>query len=163
MPANIDAPTLRPEEPGDRLFLLKLYASTRQEELDAAGWPETTRMAFVEMQFNAQRAGYRAAFPRAEFAIILSRGQPVGRIVVNRAEDEFRLVDIVVTPERRGQGVGTALIGNLLREARAVNKPLRLRVLKDQRALHLYMRLGFKKTGEDGLRVEMEWRPGSIS
>jgi ribosomal protein S18 acetylase RimI-like enzyme len=152
------ATSLRPEGPADAPFLLEVYAGTREEELEAAGWPAEMREAFVRMQFNAQQQGYRASFPRAEFAVILSGGQAVGRIVIDRAENGFLLVDIALLPAHRGCGIGTALMQNLLREAATAKKPVRLSVLKGQRAFRLYQRLGFVKTGEDGLRDQMVWR-----
>jgi ribosomal protein S18 acetylase RimI-like enzyme len=85
-------------------------------------------------------------------------GQAVGRIVIDRAGNEFRLVDIALLPEHRGRGLGTALIQNLQREAAAAKKPVRLSVLKGERAFRLYQRLGFEKTGEADLREQMEWR-----
>jgi ribosomal protein S18 acetylase RimI-like enzyme len=68
------------------------------------------------------------------------------------------LVDIAVMPEHRGQGIGTRLIEDLLRAAKAAGKPVGLSVLKGQRPVSLYQRLGFRKTGEDILRLRMEWR-----
>ena len=158
MPADLPAPALRPQGPADGPFLLELYASIRQEELDAMGLPAAAREAFVKMQFKAWQQGYEAAFPRAQFAIILMGDQAVGHIVVNRAGDEFRLVDIAVLPAHRGRGIGTALVQRLLREAAAAQKPVRLSVLRGQRAFRLYQRLGFEKTGEAGVRDQMEWR-----
>jgi ribosomal protein S18 acetylase RimI-like enzyme len=162
LPANFIATTLRPEGPEDGPFLLELYAATRQEELDAIAWPAAMREAFVRMQFNAQQQGYRAAFPRAEFAIILQGGQPAGRIVIDRAENGFLLVDMALLPTHRGRGLGTALMQELLREAASAAKRVRLSVLKGQRASRLYQRLGFEKTGEDGQRDQMEWRGGRL-
>ena len=77
MPADLPAPALRPQGPADGPFLLELYASTRQEELDALCWPAPAREAFVKMQFDACQRGYQAAFPRAQFAIILMAAQPI--------------------------------------------------------------------------------------
>jgi GNAT superfamily N-acetyltransferase len=138
--------TTRPQTPADTPFLLEVYAGTRREELDAAGWPDATREAFVEMQFQAQQQGYRAAFPHAEW------------MVVHRGADAFRLVDMALLPAHRGCGIGKALIEKLLREAAVARKPVRLSVLKGLRAMHLYQRLGFKIIGEDSLRHEMEWK-----
>jgi GNAT superfamily N-acetyltransferase len=158
MPDNVVSVALRPEGPMDEAFLLEVYAGTRQEELEATGWPAAMREAFVKMQFKAQRQGYYTTFPRAEFSIVLSDGQPVGRIVIDRAEDQIRLVDIALLPSYRGRGVGAILLQGLMREAAAVRKPLRLSVIKGQRAGRWYQRLGFVKTGEDSLRNQMEWR-----
>jgi GNAT superfamily N-acetyltransferase len=150
--------TLRPERPGDEAFLREVYAGTRQEELEAWGLPVETRAAFLKTQFDAQQQGYHSAFPRAEFLVILRGDQPVGRMVVNRAPGELLLVDIALLPQHRSHGIGTALIQKLSAEAAAAGQPLRLNVIKGQRAVRLYQRLGFAKTGESGLRDLMEWR-----
>jgi ribosomal protein S18 acetylase RimI-like enzyme len=155
---DFKAPALRPERAVDGPFLLELYASTRQEELEATGWPAAMKEEFVRMQFNAQQQGYRATFARAEFAVILLDNRAIGRIVIDRTEQEFRLVDIALMPAQRGHGLGTALLQNLQREAAAARKPVRLSVLKGERACQWYQRLGFQKTGEAGLRDQMEWR-----
>jgi ribosomal protein S18 acetylase RimI-like enzyme len=158
MPANPLSIKLRAEEPADAPFLLEVYASTRQEELEATGWPAAMREQFVRMQGNAQQQGYRASYPRAEFAIILRGEEPVGRMVVNRAEDEILLVDIALLPTHCGRGIGTALLRKLLDEAAATAKPVRLSVIRGQRASRLYQRLGFEKTGETEIRDQLEWR-----
>jgi ribosomal protein S18 acetylase RimI-like enzyme len=154
--------TLRPEQPEDEAFRFELYASTRTEELDACGWPPDMRSSFLRMQFRAQE-GYRTTFPRADFQIVQLGGVNIGRIIVDRAETEFRLVDIAVLPEHRNTGVGTALIRALVAEAAAAGKPFRLTVRKGHRAARLYQRLGFVKTSETELHDEMECRAGSPS
>ncbi len=163
MPVNLATLSLRSERPGDEPFLREVYGSTRQEELEASGLPLAMRAAFLDLQFKAQQQGYRSAFPQAEFHVILLGHQPVGRMAVNRAAGELRLIDIALLPEHRNQGIGTALIQKLSTEAAAAGQPLRLSVVKGQRAVHLYHRLGFAKTGESGWRDLMEWRAGIYS
>ena len=41
----------------------------------------------------------------AEFSIIEMEGEPVGRIYIDRRQDEIRLVDIALRPDCRGQGL----------------------------------------------------------
>jgi len=158
MPVNLATITSRPERPEDEAFLREVYGSTREEELEASGLPLEMRAAFLNMQFKAQQQGYRNTFPQAEFHVILLGNQAVGRLIVSRAAGEWRLVDIALLPEHRNQGIGTALIQKLLAEAEAAAQPLRLSVIKGQRAFRLYQRLGFAKTGESGWRDLMEWR-----
>jgi len=160
MPVNPAMISLRPERPEDEPFLRKVYGSTRQEELEACGLPAELREAFLNMQFKAQQQGYRNSYPHAEFLVILLANQPVGRMAVNSAAGELRLIDIALLPEHRNLGIGTALIRKLSTKAAAAGLPLRLSVLKDLRAVHLYHRLGFAKTGESGWRELMEWRAG---
>ena len=148
--------TLRPESAGDEALLYQLYADTRAEEMAMVNWDPATKETFVRMQFMAQRKGYREMFPQAAFSIILAGGQPIGRIVVNRARDEIRLVDLVLQPGCRGRGVGTRLLSGLCSEADAAKKPLRLHVLRGNRARRLYERSGFGPKGETGAYEEME-------
>ena len=148
---------LRPEHASDESFLFGLYASTREDELALTNWPEPVREQFVEMQFRAQRSGYLAMFPQGRFDIVLENETPVGRMVVNVSDDELRLVDLVITATQRGRGIGTELLRRLLQQAAASNKPLRLQVLKGNRAGQLYERLGFTKTGESFTHVQFEW------
>ena len=158
MPANFERLILRPEEPGDAALLFEIYASTRQQEMDATGWPASMRGDFLKTQFKAQSYGYRATYPHAEFAIILFEDKAVGRIVIHRGPDDIRLVDIAILPTSRGLGLGTELIQRLMREALSACKPLRLSVRKDTKAYELYQRLGFQKTDDTGDRHQMEWR-----
>ncbi|MGA2868829.1 MAG: hypothetical protein ABSF34_06700 [Verrucomicrobiota bacterium] len=87
--------TVRPEQPQDEAFLFELYASTRQEELDAWGWPPEMRSNFLTLQFKASQ-GYRSAFPEAEFQIVLLDGVQAGRLVVHRTREELRVVVVVM-------------------------------------------------------------------
>jgi len=95
-------------------------------------------------------------FPHAAFCIILEGSKPIGRMVVNRAEDEIRLVDLVLQPGCRGRGVGTCLLSGLCSEADAGKKPLRLHVLRGNRARRLYERFGFVPKSELEAYEEME-------
>jgi ribosomal protein S18 acetylase RimI-like enzyme len=157
MPASFKTIAVRAEQPQDEAFLFELYASTRQEELDAWGWPTETRKAFLAMQFKASQ-NYRISFPDAEFQIVLLDQINAGRLIIHRSHEELRVVDIALLPEYRNAGAGSALLQRIFGEAAACKKPLRLSVVKGNRVERLYRRLGFEKIGENELRLEMEWR-----
>jgi ribosomal protein S18 acetylase RimI-like enzyme len=148
---------VRPEQPQDEAFLFELYASTRQEELDAWGWPSEMRSAFLALQFKASQ-GHHHAFPDAEFKIVLLDGVNAGRLIINRTREELRVVDISLLPQFRNSGLGSALLQRIFGEAAASKKPLRLKVLRRNRAARLYQRLGFVKTSDSEMYLEMEWR-----
>jgi GNAT superfamily N-acetyltransferase len=150
--------SLRPEQPGDEAFLSEVYASTRQEEMDLTNWDAATRGAFLDLQFKAMRNGYRTMFPRAQFSIILLDEAPVGRMVVDRAAAELRVVDIALLPAHCGRGIGTKLMQEVMDEAARSGKPVRLCVFQGTRAISFYTRLGFSP-GEPGVYQSMEWRP----
>ena len=138
-------------------FLYRLYASTRQQEFAPLGWPPAQLEVFLRMQFNNQQNWYTTAYPDAQHQVILCDGQPIGRILVDRTPEFFLLVDIALLPEHQKQGIGTKYLRELLDESKRAGVPVRLQVLKNNPAQRLYERLGFVKTGEDELYLQMEW------
>jgi len=147
---------LRPERNDDEPLLYALYASTREEEMALTGWDERTRAQFLQMQFHAQRTGYGGMFPGAQFDIVSVDGVSAGRIVVNRTAEEIRIVDLVLAPEFRARGIGTWLLRSIIGEAADSHRPLRLHVVRGNRALRFYQRLGFVPIAESPSHVEME-------
>jgi ribosomal protein S18 acetylase RimI-like enzyme len=153
--------SLRPAVSEDEAFLFEVYASTRRAEMLAWGWEEAQQNAFLKMQFKAQHQAYEMEDEGTDTKIILLDGKPAGRLIVNRTDDEIRLTDIALLTEYRSCGIGTALIKDLFAEASGAGKPVRLHVLKNNRAIRLYERLGFKTTGENGMHFQMERVPGA--
>lgn len=151
--------TLRPEQPADEPFLLELYACARQEELDLTGWDAAARQAFLNMQFRAMRAGYAATYPKADFCIVLLEAKPVGRQVIDLDGERVRVVDLALLPACRNRGMGEFLMRQILSEAELVRKPVCLQVLCASRALRFYQRLGFRMIGDNGVYLQLEFRP----
>ena len=147
--------SLRSVDSSDGPFLFELYASTRAEELDEWGWDAPQRQLFLEQQFRAQQQSHKVQFPEVDHRIITKGGRSVGRIMIQRADDGFRLIDIALLPEYRNGGVGTYLVQALLDEAAAAGQPVRLHVLRTSPAIRLYRRLGFVVVGDDGVYLEM--------
>lgn len=154
MPAPV---AYRPIREDDQEFLCQLYATTRQEELKAVPWSDEQKADFLRMQFNAQHAHYQSHFPDAEYQIILSGEAMIGRLYLDRRDDEHRIIDIALLPEQRGQGLGGAIMRDILDEAAAAGKPVRIHVEMYNPAMHLYERLGFRRTGDTGVYYLMEW------
>jgi ribosomal protein S18 acetylase RimI-like enzyme len=151
--------SLRPFRPEDQEFLFQLYASTRMHEIAGFGWPAAQQEMFLQMQFNAQRRSYESAYKDAEHQIVELDGQPIGRLMVLREKDFALLVDIALLAEHRGRGVGGRLVRELMQQCARDGVTLRLQVLKSNPALRLYERLGFIRTGEDQMYVQMERQP----
>jgi ribosomal protein S18 acetylase RimI-like enzyme len=150
---------LRPLRPEDESFLLKLYASTRAEELAAWGWDKARQETFIKMQFTAQQRWYQAAYPQAEHQLIILKANLIGHILVLREKTRTELIDISLLPEYRNRGVGTALLGELIEECRKSGVPLRLQVqCNNQAAIRLYRRLGFSTIEQDDVYCRMERR-----
>ena len=154
--------TLRPIAEEDLEFLLRLYATTRADEMAmVTDWSDEQKEWFVRMQFQAQHAWYQEHYGDAQFDLILMDGAPVGRLYVHRRAAEIRLVDISLVPDLRGKGIGSALLRELMAEAEAAGKPLTIHVEKYNPAMRLYLRLGFKPIEDRGPYDLMEWKPFS--
>ena len=150
---------LRSATSGDEPFLLTLFASTRTLELALMNWDEKQKETFIAMQFKAQNSQYVMTYPDAENSIIMWNEHPVGRLLLNRGELEFTLVDITLLPAYRGSGIGSVVIQDIVKEAAAAGKSIRLHVLSSNAAKRLYERLGFSRTGGDEVYFEMMWVP----
>lgn len=150
-------PALRPATAADESFLFRLFASTRSEEMAAAGWSEARCRDFLRSQYAARAHSYRADFPDAVQSIVVEGRTPVGALIVHRTPGEIRLVDLAFLPERRGAGAGTKLVRGLMDEARTSGRPLRLHARKGSRAEQWYLRLGFAPTGLNGHYLALAW------
>jgi ribosomal protein S18 acetylase RimI-like enzyme len=153
--------TFRPAGPDDEAFLLKVYGSTRAEEMAAVPWSEAQREAFLRMQLNAQHHHYRQLYPEGDYLIILDDDRAVGRLYVARLKEQIRIMDLTILPEDRGRGLGTSILRDLMAEALSAEKPLRIYVESFNPSLRLFERLGFSKIEEEGFHLLMEWREGA--
>jgi ribosomal protein S18 acetylase RimI-like enzyme len=151
--------TLRPLNEADGSFALSVYASTRAHELAPVPWDEEQKAAFVAMQFEAQSAHYAQHYDGLTSDVVLVDGEPAGRLLVARWREEIRIVDIALLPAFRGRGAGSELLAELIDEATEMGKRLSIHVERDNRALGLYERLGFRPVGETGVHLRMEWAP----
>jgi ribosomal protein S18 acetylase RimI-like enzyme len=150
--------TQRETVPEDEAFLFQVYLSSRGDDLTEMGWDAERVRNFLETQYAAQQRFLKANYPQGEDRIITLDTQPIGRIVVERNDQEIRVVDIALLPQYRNSGIGTYLIRELLTEAARLGKPFRTQVIRSSAALGLFERLGIVKIGETGSHYQMEWR-----
>jgi len=145
--------TQRPVIPADEAFLYQLYASTRDREMAQIPWTAAQKAAFLEMQFRAQLQSYTATHPRASHVIICDAGQPVGRLYLDRSDDGLHILDITIAPECRNQGIGPAVLQEILAEAAECSKPVSIYVETFNPSLQLFERLNFRPVSEHGFQV----------
>ena len=150
---------LRPVSDADRDFLVALYGSTREEELARVDWDDELKRAFVEQQFSAQDVHYRSNYPGATLDVVEVDGEAAGRLYVHRGRSDIRIMDIVLAPEFRGRGIGTALLHELIAEADGSGRKLSIHVEYNNPARTLYDRLGFRPVGEHGVYLLLERPP----
>jgi GNAT superfamily N-acetyltransferase len=148
--------TLRTETDDDIPFLATLYASTREAELAPIPWPAEQKRLFLLQQFDAQRRDYRARFHACAFNIVERAGEPIGRLYIDPRDDRLQIVDIALTPQWRGRGVGSAILEGLIAAARIEGLGVGIFVETFNPALSLYRRLGFAEIADHGVYLEME-------
>ena len=153
---NINYRNITPE---DFPFLIKLYRSTREEELSLSDMTEEEKQKFIEFQFNAQHTYYKSAYTGAKMKIIQLNKTPAGRLYLWETEGQIRIMDIALLPEYRGKGTGTKILKSLIEQSERMNKKLNIHVEYFNRALKLYEKLGFKKTDDTGVYYFMERMP----
>ncbi|CAJ0822209.1 GNAT family N-acetyltransferase [Ralstonia flaminis] len=148
--------TLRPLTNADQPFLLHLYGTTREAELQATGWTDAQKAHFVQMQFDAQQRAY-FAYPDAEFFVIEQDGALVGRLYLQQREEALLIIDISLVPQRCGLGIGSAVLSAVFAQALAVGKRVQLHVERFNPALRLYQRMGFRPVEDKGVYLFLEW------
>ena len=122
-------------------------------------WTDEQKASFLDMQFTAQKTHYERFYPDCEFLVIELEGAPIGRLYVDRGEDDnIGIIDIALLPEHRGRGIGRVLLEEILAEARASDRKVTIYVEHFNPARRLYDRLGFRHVDTNGVYHLMEWK-----
>lgn len=134
---------LRAECESDKPFLFELFMACS---------PLTTVLPriMLEQQAFLQDRGSKEEFPMASRWIVLRRGEPIGRIIIDWDYDgQSHCVDIALLPAEQGAGVGTALLKAWIAVSDRLKRDTSLQVLVDSRAKDLYQRIGFVITSTE--------------
>jgi len=150
---------LRSESDEDIPFLIRLYASTREDELAPVPWTPEQKAGFLTQQFWAQRDHYYNRLEKCRFDVLERDRQPIGRLYLQEQGNWLHIVDIALMPESRGKGLGTAILEALQSAARNSGRGVGIFVEKFNPALKLYRRLGFTEVRDVEVYYEMEWAP----
>ncbi|HEY5330097.1 MAG TPA: GNAT family N-acetyltransferase [Acidobacteriaceae bacterium] len=144
---------LRPAVKEDEEFLRTLFALT---QVTLQSFPPELQATLLEMQYRGREMTYSTQYPDAEDSMIcLNDGTPIGRRLVDRSDERFRLVDVAVLPEWQGKGIGTRVLAELAQQSRETGVKLSLRMVKENPAVRLYSRLGFETVAADEISYEM--------
>lgn len=148
--------------PQDAPFLRLLFDS-HCDHLRALGLPPPALQALIDQQYTCRVADYERRFPRACTLVALAGDEPVGSLVVNDDDAALHIVDLVVAPSARGRGLGRALVRHV--QAQAQEREVGRQAVTlgvdpmNQRALRLYLALGFKPTEKHPVQWQMLWHP----
>jgi ribosomal protein S18 acetylase RimI-like enzyme len=149
--------TFRSVTDADLPFLARVYASTRADELAVVPWSVEEKLAFLDMQFRAQHQFYQRHFAGAAWLVILRSGEAIGRLYLDRQPSQHGIIDIALLAPHRRQGLGAALMRDLLDEAADAGKAVTIHVEKNNPAMRLYRRLGFETVEDQGVYDLMRW------
>lgn len=148
---------LRAIAAADADFLLRLYASTREQELKQIDWSDEDKQRFVRMQFAAQQQAYNS-YPDAAFFILSWGGEPIGRLYLQDSKTTLSIVDLSLLPAWRGRGIGSDVLRAVFAQAGLRRQAVRIHVERFNPALRLYQRLGFRLLQDKGVYLLLEWR-----
>ncbi len=140
-------------------MLYRIYASTREAERQLLDWAPAQWDVFLRQQFGFQHDQYMVAYRNPSFDLVLLDDEPVGRLYVDRSQDEIRVVDIALLEEYRCRGIGGRLLRALIAEADASGRFLGLHVEKNNPILNFYRRLGLRDTTDRGVYLYMTRLP----
>ncbi len=146
----------------DREFLYQVYASTRLEELAQTAWTPEETDNFLHQQFEFQHRDYAKNYTSADFELILSDNNPIGRLYVDRRDNDIRIIDIALLPHYRRRGIGSKIFKDLTTEADEQQVCLSLHVETNNPILPFYERLNFKNKELRGVYYFMERPPQRV-
>ena len=146
------------DQPGRNIILRKARS---QDSEFAYNVKKTAFMEYVEQVFgweeNAQRELHERRFASQEFRIIRYNSVDIGIVAYEVQTDCLKLNQLFLLPEYQERGIGEECMKHVMRKARMLNIPIRLRVLKvNQRANEFYQRLGFVYASESDIHVMLE-------
>jgi len=124
-----------------------------------------TMRAYVEATWGIwdeaeHRSRIRDSFDPSTHRLVHVDGQLAGLLAAKEHAEHVQLVKVFLLPPFQGRGIGTRLVRQVMAQAAAQERRVRLRVLRVNPAQRLYLRLGFVITDETPKRLYMEWRPG---
>ena len=149
----------RPFTDDDLPFVSELYASTRREELAVTGWPPELQASFLAQQAAAQHSHYSTHFADAEWLIIEREERPIGRLYLRERPGNVHIADIALVPNSRGQGIGGAILADVLDQARSSASEVTIHIERNNPARSLYARLGFEVAEDKGVYELLRARP----
>jgi GNAT superfamily N-acetyltransferase len=130
--------SLRAAEQHDMPFLLALWRQAMSPHFVAAGVPLADEKPMDRLLMRFECA-----------TIVSCAGRDIGLLKVARDGCDWRLLQILLSPDAQKKGVGGRLIRGVIAEARACGASLRLSVLKHNPDRALYHRLGFQIVDEE--------------
>lgn len=114
-------------------FLLWLRKQTMTEHLVNAG-----------NEINEEKFLDRINYYFDDAKIILLKDQKIGLLKLTKNETEIEIHQLQIEPNHQNKGIGKEIIQAIIQKASTKNIPVKLSVLKVNKAQNLYKTLGFE-------------------
>ncbi|WP_062053580.1 GNAT family N-acetyltransferase [Aquimarina longa] len=129
----------------DKDFLFRLRKLTMDEHLKNSRIHLSDEEHLSRVNFEYENA----------YVLSLS-AQRVGMLKHIEKVHYIEIIQLQILPEYQGQGIGKSVLKDIITEAKALGKSLKLKVLKENPARYLYERSGFSIIGEDQYEFDMQ-------
>jgi GNAT superfamily N-acetyltransferase len=134
---------VRPAHPDDDAFVRHVCTVARLTSLRGPGVPVEEVGALAAMQVRAAERRRSLSFPMAASYVVLDDEECVGRLVIDAARDQLRVLDLVLLPQWQGRGIGTTVMLGLCQLADERRLPIVLDVPRDHGVVTFLRRMGF--------------------
>jgi len=119
-------------------FLMQLRQNTMTPHLLSSG-----------IEVNPESYMQRILYNYNDARIILLNQKPIGLLKVTHHSDAVEIIQIQIDNLHQGQGIGTSIMCQIIENARIKNQAVTLSVLKTNKAINLYKKLGFTIISEE--------------
>ena len=145
-------------------FLLERKPATSSDVSFARHIHHAAYLDVVVRQFGQWNAEMQNKFFEEDWAsgpsdIIMYNGICCGYSRIDVRADYSVVCELVILPEFQRKGIGTAILRQVISEAEQRGIPVKIGALKENRALELYRRLGFRDVDSSSTHIGLEYRP----
>ena len=126
-------------------------------EINRAALKDHVRANFGSWNDDSQRRMFWQSTDPSSHQLFYCGSRAVGFWYVRRDDDQIGLERLSLLPEFQNRGLGASLVRELIAEARASKRALRLQVFLTNRARRLYERLGFRIVRGTDTHYHMEF------
>lgn len=141
---------LRPARPDEFDFAAEIHIAAMRPLMQALdAWDEPMR-----------RAAIRRSFKAADARIISRDGADIGWTQITPRDADYHLAQIQILESHCGLGIGSEILQALLAQAGREGRTVSLSVVRGNRAIGLYLRLGFRFIDPEASPIlDMVWTP----
>ena len=116
--------------------------------LTCAAYKEMVVAQFGEWNEEYQTHHFEEKWRENQFQVIRENDQDVGAVWKEDQPDYIFIRELLLLPQFQNRGIGTLILQQVIADGNKQQKPVRLKVVKANRAIELYKRLGFRNDGE---------------